>query len=803
MRFLRYTNFNAAAAAQSIVLYWKRRREVFGDRVFLPLTLTGDGALSNDDIEFINTGYIVFLPNDADGRTVVCTDYSRRLDHSLDTRLRCTFYQGQILSENEKSQTDGWVLLAILNDGSLIDPATKKCRNLLFHTFPVKLKAFHVIKCMPMNWANNCLAQAFISGMVQTYGYLLQGCQAYLHYSQDKEKIVQSLASHGMSRCGLPRLLGGSWSYERFSYWRIERAQMDRQRQPDSSFPATQTASGVAAALPTSKTTSDDDDCKPRSTEPSDDAGLDNAPATASPTGRAAYLVATDGDDSKPRSIQPCDAEKREEMYQNFRKQVMQATEQLPQDEKASYIEALEMAPPQVWKEESNPDVFLCVEDFHARFAARRICKYWQLRSETFGLKRFQPLSMTGEGALEARELKVLQNDSIMLLPKDAHGCPVLSIDGSCLEKRRDCIEYRDRCIFYMFSLLAEDEVSQTEGAVLLCKMDSPPFHSLDAAFLERLANSLPLRFKAVHLLSREPIPNDVKSQINFADETYVHVGSSNDELASQLEEFGLNKAGLPKYLNGKWGLSKFLHWKELRTRMEWRIPLGFSGRDRSEAFDLPAIKPYTLLPHEEKADRDRRLNVIHCRRKRDLIRVELGNLEEECAELRETREGLVEEHSRLEDLMKVAIETVERVEGGEQCVTANQFGRLSAQTAEHGSSRSTGDTLPVHPVTAYEQVSTGNAVSASSMGQPNPPLQGKSGGRTQALQPKAEWDHVLLGPGVGPLRQAPAVLPASLGSRNAQVETSSPLLSSVTRLEQPAPLLAAAQGLLNLWSQS
>jgi hypothetical protein len=89
-------------------------------------------------------------------------------------------------------------------------------------------------------------------------------------------------------------------------------------------------------------------------------------------------------------------------------------------------------------------------------------------------------------------------------------------------------------------------------------------------------------------------------------------------------------------------------------------------------------------------------------------------------------------------------------------------------------------------------------------MGQLNPPLPGELGERTQALQPEGERDRVLLGAGVDPLLQAPAVFPASLGSRNAQVETSSPfLMSSVTRSEYPGSLLKAAEGLLKLWSQS
>ncbi len=87
----------------------------------------------------------------------------------------------------------------------------------------------------------------------------------------------------------------------------------------------------------------------------------------------------------------------------------VKAIDQLPQDEKASYIEALENAPAQVWEEESNLDAFLRVEDFHAFFAAKRICKYWQLRSDTFGPNRFESLYQTGEDALGTRELHVLQ----------------------------------------------------------------------------------------------------------------------------------------------------------------------------------------------------------------------------------------------------------------------------------------------------------------------------------------------------------------------------------------------------------
>jgi hypothetical protein len=119
--------------------------------------------------------------------------------------------------------------------------------------------------------------------MLKICGYLFQGYKTYFHDSQDKDEIVQSLESHGISKRGLPRRIDGSGSYEGFSDWLIERARMDQERQPEKSFPATQTAPGVAAASLTLT--------------------LDNAPAVTFRRGGVSSVIDTEGDDSKPRSI--------------------------------------------------------------------------------------------------------------------------------------------------------------------------------------------------------------------------------------------------------------------------------------------------------------------------------------------------------------------------------------------------------------------------------------------------------------------------------------------------------------------
>jgi hypothetical protein len=119
------------------------------------------------------------------------------------------------------------------------------------------------------------------------------------------------------------------------------------------------------------------------------------------------------------------------------------------------------------------------------------------------------------------------------------------------------------------------------------------------------------------------------------------------------------------------------------------------------------------------KIPNEKFVGTLYCRRKRDLERVQVDTLE--CAKLRETREGLLGKTRRLEDLVKVAIVVVEQV-GQEQGNTVSQSDRIAIQASKQGSSRSTEDT--VHPVTACEQASTAIALSTSTTGQLNPPLQ-------------------------------------------------------------------------------
>jgi hypothetical protein len=189
----------------------------------------------------------------------------------------------------------------------------------------MKLKAVHVIKCISKTTPSFCLAQFLLTFAVSLYIDLPQSCQTYIHASQDKDEILQSLESHGVVRFGLPPFIGGSWSYERFSDWSTERAQMDREWHPEHSLPAVLTAPGGAAI------TSDDVAYTSCRTEYGHGDGdvLNSSSATSSPTGGAASLVTTEGDGSKSGVFI-----KRDGMYQYLLNQAVKAIDQLPQDEK-------------------------------------------------------------------------------------------------------------------------------------------------------------------------------------------------------------------------------------------------------------------------------------------------------------------------------------------------------------------------------------------------------------------------------------------------------------------------------------
>lgn len=636
MKFLRRYKFKASEAAYAIVAYWKKRVELFGNRAILPLNLSGVGALTPDDVQCFKSGISLLLPNDMLGRSVICYKLSQVKAFALETLLRISFYISHVLSANEMSQTVGFVTLFLADDDSsqVMQPGAFDLYNVIF---PVHNRTSHLFDCRSEPTRS---PQDLLTNVVNIMGTGVVTYEMFLHPSQDKLSFVQVLESHGMSRPGIPSEIGGDWSVERHHLWMEERKQVEH-------------VAGAIARI-SNKTTSDQAadvlGSETHNKMPSQQLSLPGVQSAAITT---ACKEAGDNHGKGPPSAgKPMDTNG--QLLAEFDN----AIHALPRSKSDLYMKAKRAVSQQVWTNEANPERFLKVEFSEVNRAASRVTQYWQLRNQIFGSKSFQPIDQTGEGALGRRELMVLQTGFVSMLPNDKEGRSVLWIDESRLREGSDaeCVE---RCIFYMITIAAENDTSLTEGIVLFIKTVFPPFEVINVTLLEQMAESMPLRFGAIHVVSNELRYPDASSLLHFADQLYVHDDHDKASLCEKLESYGLTKTGLPKYLQGDWGYEKFTQWQELRARMEWKIPIGLSGREASQDLNFPGLRAYEVSGEITASERKRRLNVIHSRRKQSRERVEVFVLIEEKSEQQDLHDRLVQENRMLQELLKQAQELV------------------------------------------------------------------------------------------------------------------------------------------------
>ena len=178
------------------------------------------------------------------------------------------------------------------------------------------------------------------------------------------------------------------------------------------------------------------------------------------------------------------------------RQEFVKALELIPVEEKAAFVEAMNMVPHLVLKE-SNPSKFLRYFGMdNASAAAKQLTCYWNNRVSIFGLKRaFCEMSLTGDGTMDSDDVKAYSRRLHVLLPtKDVCGRNIIFVNRNLFSKLSSKLRFW--CSFFTFTQISSG------GCILLVvdSMDNP--NSLDATFhtiRQIVANSFPIRFKKVH----------------------------------------------------------------------------------------------------------------------------------------------------------------------------------------------------------------------------------------------------------------------------------------------------------------
>lgn len=689
-KFLRYEKYNAWAAAKRLASYWTFRVQVFGSRAFLPMTLTGNGALTPDDVEVFRTRNGVFFPpKDTHGRTVVYYDPDRRHPMPVAQTMRLNFYCHQIVMDNEVSISDGYVLIMVLGKSSsgysTSDGALRPSVDIVLDGFPVFAHKVHLVNS-PIGLGQRIFYEVILPVIIANMQRLLQG-GAVVH-TGTKEELMIKLGSHGLPSSGLPDVIGGQWPLQNHLLWTQERMREEQIKFNASGLPAL----GTAALLTQSPSLQQQQQLQFRLQQQQQielqrqlrDSHRSNAinhqlqqqqqqEAQTVAAVLSQHNIATNFALQHPTitsmpvaTLNQTSSNGVDKALQTSLAELEQAIKVIPADKKAAYLQAATTSP-ELIERESNPTSFLRHEGFDPVAAARRLVRYWEVRQEIFEKRAFMPLDQTGEGALDRRDLAVLGTGYIKCLPKEAHGRAALFCDGTRL--LRSTRQSRLRSSFYMYSIAAECQKSQLEGFVLIYVMTEPSFDRANKECLDLVLSAIPACIRDIHLL-RFPAES---SETRFLDkmdpamlhqfrqiaknQVVPHLGESRMSLGRRLEPYGFERQNLPKSIGGGFGIDRFIQWQDLRIRYEWDLPAGASLKEEVAVFeyDFSRVKLHSDMTEDEKHERKRKLNVIHSRRKRERERIEAEVLHEQCQEQKEQKKELQREHERLKKLIAEA----------------------------------------------------------------------------------------------------------------------------------------------------
>ena len=237
LQFVRFCNYDIWEGAQRLCLYWTERKRHFGpDRAFLPLVLTGTGALTQEDLLTLRSGFPALLPDMTTGHKCFFVDRRKRVSGVRSEHiLRCLFYLHKLLAENDLSQVEVAHCFMVV-----ITPRTKSRdemdwnlirvgAHLSTRIFPVRLK-IHLLSFPRQK--GSFFAMEFIMAAAnvyrQYYGDWLQ-----IHFETQTNQVLNELLALGLTKSGIPLSVGGDWRYEHFSEWCQERMIQEREQYQD------------------------------------------------------------------------------------------------------------------------------------------------------------------------------------------------------------------------------------------------------------------------------------------------------------------------------------------------------------------------------------------------------------------------------------------------------------------------------------------------------------------------------------------------------------------------------------------
>lgn len=230
-RFLATEDGDVAKAARRLASYWDSRVEFFGERAFLPLDRTGNGALDSFDIELFETFTLVNAPKDNLGRPVVAFCHQNYAPGHSDpknhlARLRVAFYIFSVATEQPTAQSKGVALVASLV-GKFRLNTMKRSIQMIRRSLPIRRLELHAMMLpSSLTFAGRVIWRA----VDYFHRYMSDDAAPRVYRGNTDDETVQLVAEQGIPASVIPEWIGGTWTRRACREQQERRLDIERKR---------------------------------------------------------------------------------------------------------------------------------------------------------------------------------------------------------------------------------------------------------------------------------------------------------------------------------------------------------------------------------------------------------------------------------------------------------------------------------------------------------------------------------------------------------------------------------------------
>ena len=264
--FLRTEDFHALRAARRLALYWKVRKEIYGqDRWLLPMSQTGSGTLSPTQVELLRSGVLAPATSSRQEQGFVLMANRFRLPPGASFVCPELFFYIMSVATCEQAQTKGVILFHV------IDPPPDDDERV--HRTPLPKPTPEILQklaaSLPCRIQNIIVARSYDPGipeqMLETMGAQLarlaqmnQGTPAEFVIRDSLRSSLRALEERGLDRACIPFKLGGDYFYsQHFNEWIRSRLSLEQAMSSAPPIRNTELAvTAIAKSPPTTATVS-------------------------------------------------------------------------------------------------------------------------------------------------------------------------------------------------------------------------------------------------------------------------------------------------------------------------------------------------------------------------------------------------------------------------------------------------------------------------------------------------------------------------------------------------------------------